>query len=166
MKKTRQCAVLAVLALALIMAACFDSSQPSGPRSYTERPLDGRVVLSIEQVDSEIDSSSAGRLFLRVETEVMQPCMNWSIAGSLRKSGSRLRLSLGNLRVPQICFTAIGPAIYRTELACPAGKYSLDVGLYGRVNRYSLEITDSLVVIDSLLTSFSFVEEDSIRRGR
>ncbi len=92
--------------------------------------------------------------------------MNWSIAGSLRKVGDRLRLSLGNLRVPQICFTAIGPAVYKTELACPAGKYSLDVGLYGQVDRYSLEISDSLVVIDSLQTSFSFVEEDSVWRGR
>jgi len=106
------------------------------------------------------------QIALILETTKQYPCVNYGLESELHVADHLLRVVVtGNVHVPQVCLTAIGPAQYRTALPVSAGRYTLEFVRNGLTDRYEVTISDSAIFITSLQSSFTHPTADQFPRG-
>ena|SRR6267143_4318548 len=107
----------------------------------------------------EVDYWSPGpprQIVLLVQGDSIYPCMNYQIESDLQVQGRSIRVTMsGAIKAPQICLTALGPAVYRAALGIADGSYTLDFVRRGVTDRYVLNVTQSAIEITPLETHFT-----------
>jgi len=106
------------------------------------------------------------QIALIVETTMVYPCFNYSLEGELHVADHLLRVVVTeNVRAPQVCLTAVGPAQYRTALPVSTGRYTLEFVRNGLTDRYEVTISDSAIFIKPLQSSFTHPTAHQFPRG-
>lgn len=107
----------------------------------------------------EVDYWSPGpprQIVLLVHGDTIYPCMNYEIEGDLQVQGRLIRVTMsGAIQTPQICLTAIGPAVFRAALGITDGPYTLDFVRRGVTDRYILNVTQAAIEITPLQMHFT-----------
>lgn len=82
--------------------------------------------------------------------------MNYQIESQLSIEGDAIRVSMtGAIKEPEVCLTAIGPAVYRTALGIGNGTYKLEFTRQGVTDRYGIRVTDTNIQIVTLESHFT-----------
>ena len=97
--------------------------------------------------------SDPGRLFLRCETLEIFPCSNWYIINSVSSTPARIDVEFKGIYVPEICFTAMGPATADIDLGSLAeGSYNLLLFAPGSINAGKLIVSPDHYRLDFNVT--------------
>jgi len=137
---------LRLIAAVTILAGCgiLDSSHDSSPLSFS-------IVGG-----SYFDPPEVHHIALIVQTETQYPCMNYQLESSLGVAGSSLRVDVsGRILKPNVCLTAVGPAVYTAALPLDNGTYSLEFRRGGLTDRYTLTVTTSAIEILTIESHFT-----------
>jgi len=106
------------------------------------------------------------QIALIVETTKQYPCANYWLESELHVADHLLRVVVTeNVRVPQVCLTAVGPAQYRAALPVSTGRYTLEFVRNGLTDRYEVTISDSAILITPLQSSFTHPTAHQFPRG-
>lgn len=146
-----------VILLSAIVAGCLVVSSCSDSTTEIElRTLEGRVKVNIHEGYSRYGVVEDPQIFLSLSTEVMQPCMNWSIETTVDRNGDMIMIRLDGISTPQTCATAIGPATEWKALQLEEGKYKLAFVLNGEMDTYTLDVSDTAIVLEPVAADFTF----------
>lgn len=101
-----------------------------------------------------------------METDSIYPCFNFSIIIKQENTNKAINLEIDSIYVPDICLTALGPALYYGELILENGDVTLSI-LNGNVlNDFKLSVSDTLIHITPLNNSYIQVSEQVVWRYR
>ncbi len=118
-------------------------------------PRAGDVTFEVREVDYW-SPGPAKQIVLLVQGDEQYPCMNYQLESALRVQGNSIRVTMsGAIKEPEICLTAIGPAIYRTALGIGNGSYELAFVRQGVTDRYTITVTPSVIRITTLESHFT-----------
>src|SRR5687767_6108133 len=107
---------LPMLAL-VVLHTC--SILDAGPRA-------GDLTFEVREVDYW-SPGPAHQIVLLVQDDQGYPCANYQIESNWSIQDHSIRVAMtGAVKKPEICLTAIGPAIYRTALGIGNGVYELE----------------------------------------
>ena len=119
------------------------------------KPIEGNIIFSIQEGYRDHDSISEPSIMLSMATEKICPCCNWSIISEITMHGNKISIDVLGIYVPEICFTAVGPAQSTSFLDISEGKYSLYFSYRGFTDRYVLTVTDSSIKITGDVSQFT-----------
>ncbi|SRR6266540_383840 len=93
---------------------------------------------------------------LIVTTATQYPCANYWLESEFAGVGSVLRVAVSDrVRTPEICLTAIGPALYKVALPITVGTYTLEFTRDGVTDRYTVTVTETVIEIAPRETHFT-----------
>jgi hypothetical protein len=146
--RTRQCLILLILPV-LFLAGCSRPSSVLGLVVTPAIPLDGSILFSVEELDSQIS--------LKLETEEIYAHYNNDIETTLDMSSEGIikitikGIILCSMRFfngsPTECLTAEGPARNNINLGILSGEYELVFEYGSQVQTYHLTVTDTDLVL-------------------
>ena len=120
----------------------------AGPRS-------GDLTFEVREVDYW-SPGPAQQIVLLVQDDQAYPCMNYQIESDLSIQDNSIRVAMtGTIKKPEICLTAIGPAIYRTALGIGNGAYELAFVRQGLTDRYVVTVTETAIQITTRESHFT-----------
>jgi|GEM_PF-4549817 len=123
----------------------------SSPRLVSDTlPIEGRILFGI--------CRSPSLITVVMRTEKSYPCINWSIENSLFNFGHHIRIELKGISLPNICFTAVGPASASRQLSLTKGTYTLQFVHKKKSDFYRLIATDSTIRINPIRSIFTAPE--------
>ena len=139
---------LAAVLVLLAVAGC----DAAGPRSDL---APAGYVVSAFVIAGQTES-----VILRVEGPEEYPCANYPllVESAVGAGGLEARI-VGVGEAPEICLTAIGPAVWAAELPADVDGYRVRLRLDGDLDTYKLTRDGDRVRIATLEASFSRAEE-------
>ena len=143
----------ATVACCLVVSSCSDSTTTT---EIKLRTLEGRVEVRIREGYSSNSAVQDPKIYMSLSTEVMQPCMNWSIETTVDRNGDMIMIRLDGISTPQICATAFGPATEWRALQLEDGKYRLAFVLNGEMDTYTLDVSDTAIVLEPVAADFTY----------
>ncbi len=146
--------LIVVLAYCALFSGCSD---PTGGDANT-LPIEGRIGIEIREGYSGYDREEYPQIYLSLNTEIEQPCINYRIETSIELLHNTIVVSLAGMIVPRICFDAIGPATSRNALPLPEGRYNFDIRLNGKSDSYRLDVNDSAIALEPIRANFTYSE--------
>ena len=118
-------------------------------------PRAGDLTFEVREVDYWWPGP-AKQIVLLVQGDDEYPCMNYQLESDLRVQGNSIRVTMsGAIKEPEVCLTAIGPAIYRTALGIENGSYELEFVRQGVTDRYAITVTPVVIEITTLESHFT-----------
>jgi hypothetical protein len=99
----------------------------------------------------------SGIWFLRVETaDAVYGCVNYQLHGTVVRTGDIVEVTApGTVDPPDVCLTAIGPAVLRAPAELSPGEYELVFHNAGRTDRYALSVSDTAYTVHPLMQRFT-----------
>ncbi len=119
------------------------------------KPIEGNIIFSVKEGYENYDSISEPGIMLSMATEKIYGCYNWSIISKIMVQGNKVLIDLLGVYVPEICLTALGPAISTSFLDISNGKYLLYFSSKNIIDRYVLTVTDSSIKITEDVSQFT-----------
>ena len=118
-------------------------------------PIDDTILFSI--VDSiELSSWTGPRdWILGMSTETIYPCCNWSLEHYIVRDHNYITVNLLGIYQPDICLTALGPAVSSSALGISNGEYALTFVYNGMYDDYVIAVSDSGAVITEMDATFT-----------
>jgi hypothetical protein len=145
--RTRQCLILLILPV-VFLAGCSRPTTVLGPVVTPAIPLDGSIIFSVEEVNSQIS--------LKLETEEIFADYNNDIETALDTSSEGVikitikGVILCSMRFfngsPRECLPATGPARSSVNLGILSGEYKLVFEYGSQIQTYHLTVTDTDLV--------------------
>jgi hypothetical protein len=115
----------------------------------------GRVFFSVSEGYQNDDTGGAPRILLEMRTEKIYGCCNNRIISEITRSGSYISVHLKGVLFPELCLTAIGPAVSRDFLDLPEGVYSLNFLQWSSPDKYTLTVTKEAIEVVPALTTWT-----------
>lgn len=103
---------------------------------------------------------------ISIVTDYIYPCCNFQIVVDEQSSDGVVSLEILSVYRPEICLTALGPASYIGLVDLENGETLLRITNGNVINEIELLVTDSLITLTPLSTSFISVGETEIWRYR
>ena len=118
-------------------------------------PIDDTILFSI--VDSiELSSWTGPRdWILGMSTETIYPCCNWSLEHYIVRDHNYITVNLLGIYEPDICLTALGPAVSSSALGISNGEYALTFAYNGMYDDYVIAVSDTGAVITEMDATFT-----------
>ncbi len=143
---------LKLLSLGLFVASLFvllscDSAE--------NEPIESNIIFNVKEGYEDYDSICEPHVVLRMSTETIYPCCNWSIISEITGMSGAILVDLLGIYVPRICLTAFGPATSTSFLDISNGEYSLCFSYMNDIDGYVLIITDSYIRITGNVSQFT-----------
>lgn len=116
---------------------------------------------------SSFDSSSNSYFQheLRLITEHIYGCCNFSIVVNKSSGSKSISLEIDSIYMPQMCLTALGPASFIEEISLEENNSTILTFMNGNVsNKFNVEVSDSLIHIAPIEDSYIKVSENFIWR--
>jgi hypothetical protein len=127
----------------LAAASCIGLDPDS---SRTPKAL-GAIGFEIRESYSRIAAAGSPRIQLRLQTQQIFPCCNWSIAHAVSARPGVVGVQLNGIFQPDICLTATGPAVGESFVDLANGEYQLDFTSAGGIDRFTLTVTDAALEV-------------------
>ncbi len=140
---------LFALLLAGGLAGCDSSSSPGGGHDFdgTLAPIEGKIRFQIAEMYGCHSGECEPAIFLRMQTEKIYECFNFTIRSDIHRVGSHLLVDLRGIYRPSICFTAFGPATAADSLGLEPGNYDLRFRGDGWIDQYQVTVTDDALAV-------------------
>jgi hypothetical protein len=122
------------------------------------QPIEGNIVFSIKEGYEHPYSVGEPRIMLKMVTEKIYPCYNWTIDSDVGVRDKSINVTLNGIYVPEICFTALGPATFSSFLDLPNGDYVLTFTAGEIKDKYTLTVTDDYIKLNELSSHFTIPE--------
>jgi len=103
---------------------------------------------------------------IHIVTDSIYPCCNWTLIVQQENFRNAATLNIEGIHKPEVCLTALGPAYYYGELNLSDGDFTIIISYEHTVDQLFLSVTDSLIHITSVDTSFISLDEYLIWRYR
>ncbi len=145
-------------AVALIACWACDALAPNEDVSL--------LTFDVRVVDYFGPPGAGPPIVLFLATETQYPCMNYGLDSKLDVHANTLNVDVSTrVTRPEICLTAIGPAMFRAVLPIIEGVYELESTRAGQTDRYSLTVTHTTIVIATREAHFTRPTADTFPRG-
>lgn len=131
----------------LISLICIVSCDLLAPGNRLPVWTEGPVIFRISEAYESYGTEQDPVLYLTMQTEKIYGCCNFSIAADIDFTPDVITVSLREVIKPEICLTALGPALFREPFPVPPGTYTFTVRTADSTDTHTLVITDSSVVI-------------------
>jgi hypothetical protein len=119
------------------------------------RPIEGKINFRVEEGYESYNSVSEPKVMLTMSTEKIYGCFNYTIQSRISILGNIILVDVSGIFMPEVCFTALGPARSRSVLPISPGQYSLRFSWNGKKDRYALTLTDSSIAIAQQEANFT-----------
>lgn len=110
-------------------------------------PLEGRIFFKISEDYKQYNRENNPEIFLFLETEKIYGCCNYGISTDCDIDGRKIEVDILGINQPEVCLTAIGPAIARIHLPLSNKLYSLKISGDDFTNNYAVIVTDSSISV-------------------
>ena len=137
---------LVILLISLISISC---SRDDDNLNYIESNID---FMPIEIYDNSNTSENPG-LKLKLITEEIFPCINYSLITSQSIVKNELRIRMEKISSPDICLTALGPATSFIDLAENINQLTFINGQ--NIDKYSISINEEKISINRIERNFT-----------
>lgn len=150
---------------ALLLSGFTGCSDSTGLSSREMGKIGGGVSFGIVEThrfhESEIGEPE---LALYLKTEEPFGCVNYSLDLDVEIEGQDLFVTLRGVIEPDVCLTAIGPAISYTRLPISEGEYTLHFSYSGERDSYQISISSQSVDISPANGEFTRRQEERLWR--
>lgn len=118
----------------MIFSGCRDD------HSYESQAIDSDIIISAWE-----NLGSTNRTFeLKCATKESYPCSNYSIQNSSSVKNQLISISFNKILIPQICLTALGPAITNINLGTLSNRtYNIEIDLRNKTSKGRLIVNDN-----------------------
>ena len=124
------------------------------------------LTFEVREADYFGTPGTGPQIVLFLATETQYPCMNYGLDSKLDVHASTLNVDVSTrVTRPEICLTAIGPAMFRAVLPIIEGVYELEFTRAGQTDRYTLTVTHTTIVIATREAHFTRPTADTFPRG-
>ncbi len=149
-----------LLATALLLLSCgvFDSSEGE------LKPIEGNLIFRFQEGYQDHGGISEPSIRLSMVTEKTYPCCNWSIRSQVMVQNREILVRVFGIYVPEVCYTAFGPAMSQSFLNISTGEYSIYFSYRNVTDRYSLTVTDSSIEITEHASHFTRAKSELLWR--
>lgn len=148
-----------VFLIAMLTSSCEQVSTNDPPI-----PIEGDLVIGISESYQYNSQPAPPSLFLQMTTRKIYPCLNYKIQRDVKINPGYIDVSITGVTVPNICLTALGPAVSSDMLDITPGSYNLTINGSGLTSKYSVEITDTSVTFDKDSTRNTHVRDKIVWR--
>ncbi len=141
--------------LLLLILSFFFFGCDSNDNNESLEPIDGKIFITVEEDFSSYEAIEEPKLYIKLRTEKVYPCFNYSIASDVKISGDRVLLNLYGIARPGICLTAFGPAHGIQRLEIPNSNFIFEIKANNLTDLYHLSVNEqiiSLKEIDNIFT--------------
>lgn len=153
-----------ITTLLIVCGAAIITAKTASPESIRDsesyfNPPKGQINLDGVSLS---DGDSTTMITLYLSTGYFS-CCNYTINCDVTRADSSIEIEVKGIEVPQICLTALGPAIGTVQWESPPGKYLLRFHSQESVDRIEMIVTDTTdVVFHPIDISFITLWEDPI----
>lgn len=116
--------------------------------SATLMPLESKINFKVVESYQHYETVAVPKIFIKMVTEKIYPCFNYSISTQFREDGRKLIVQIFGIEQSVSCATAFGPANGVINLGYRTGIYEIEFNGYNFNDKYNLMITDSLIILD------------------
>ncbi|HRL70125.1 MAG: hypothetical protein KA463_03720 [Flavobacterium sp.] len=151
---------IALLILSTIVFGCITDDGLTDKTEYSKFIIGNSIATGINFMPEEIYSTNEVQkplLKLKLITSVNFPCINYGLSISEFSNGSELIIRFDAIVKPEVCLTAIGPAISYIDLPESTKKITFINGKV--IDKYAIEINQekiSITLIENNFTSSLF----------
>ncbi len=138
------CSAIILLLLFLLNGCEYLSSDPV----QNTLPIEGNLLFNFSESYENYNKASLPVLYFNLKTEKEYGCLNYNISTDIKLSGNNLDVFIKGIQGPNICLTAIGPAVSSTALDLPAGNYKLTLHAEYFSDTYDFSVSDKSITID------------------
>ncbi len=159
--------VLIFFLIGFIFSSCsFDDSNLENSVDYSDYVTENGIETDINFMPAEkyidLDSQQPPSLQLRLATTEIYPCVNYGLVTSKFIIGNEMIIRFDEVTEPEICLTAMGPAISYIEL--PENISKLTFINANIIDKYALEINEEKVSVSLLENNFTISLHDKTFR--
>lgn len=143
----------------LIVIAVFYSGCINDNNIQKVHPLDGKLIIEPKEDYENYGVISPPSIFIALRTEKIYGCVNYGISASLSVERGVVEIFINGILEPEICLTAIGPAVTRIKTDLTAGTYKLIIRSKDFVDEYTLVISNAFIRLEgdsTINTSFRY----------
>lgn len=149
--------ILILTLIGFTVLGCSSNDESNFPDSeYSEYIIENSILTDIDFMPEEIYTTNETQeplLTLKLITSEIFPCINYGISTTEFINGSELIIRFEEIIQPELCFTAIGPAISYIELPENTTKITFING--NIIDKYSIEIIQQKISITLIENNFT-----------
>ena len=119
----------------------------------TKNSIETDINFMLEEIYSDSDTPQSPSLKLKLITVEQFPCINYGLTTTEFTNGNELIIRFDEIMEPDLCFTAIGPAISYIDLPENTNKITFING--NVIDKYSIEINQKKVSISLIENDFT-----------
>jgi hypothetical protein len=145
-----------LLILSIIIFSCSADDETSNQTEYSEFITENSIYTEINFMPEEIYSTNGTQeplLKLKLITSEYFPCINYGLSTTEFTKGNELIIRFEEITEPELCFTAIGPAISYIDLPENTNKVTFLNG--NAIDKYSIEINQQKISITLIENNFT-----------
>jgi len=136
----------------MVVPGCLvGGDDPNGGRTEA---IEGDIQFEVIETHANFGAVSDPVIALRMATEEIYPCCNYSIVNDVHIESGTIDVDLLHIYMPSICLTALGPATHTEFLENAAGTYDLIFTNGSATDRFQLTVTDSSVQVTEEAAGF------------
>ncbi len=117
--------------------------------------IEGRIFFKVYEGYEFEQLEGRPRIILEMRTEKIYGCCNNRIVSEINRSGSYISINLKGILFPEICLTAMGPAVSLDFLDLPEGVYSLNFLEWSSPDRHTLIVRNDAIEVKPGLSHFT-----------
>jgi hypothetical protein len=108
--------------------------------------VENEMVILPDTFEVLISENNEEGIVLLFQTQVIFNCSNYTIQKQEQKQDGKFEINLGDVEIPRICATSLGPATTRIKLGkLPNGAYALHLNKKEIINMGSMEVTNDKI---------------------
>ncbi|MEM6718343.1 MAG: hypothetical protein AAF611_03410 [Bacteroidota bacterium] len=159
--------LFAFIGITLLSCSSDDTTANTTSIDYTQYITQNEISSNIHFMPEETfaDLNMAPQvpdLQLKLSTEEIYPCINYNLISSEFVVGNELIVRFDEVVEPEVCLTALGPAISYIDV--PENISFLTLLNGNTIDRYTIEITTEKVIITLIETNFTLsLHENTFR---
>ena len=165
--RIRMKSIRSLILIAFLIVSCNQTEEPKllDPTKPYFAIEDNFHMDVFEKSSDDSSNISYFEHELVLTTEQIYGCCNFSIIANQSSSPNNIVLEIDSIFKPSICLTALGPASYRESINLEEnGSTVLSINNGSFINRFKIIVSDSLLYIDPIDTSYVKSTESYIWR--
>jgi hypothetical protein len=139
--------LLLYLFLFLVVSGC-SLIEDNDDNDENLRSLEGKLLLELYEGYEDNQLPSNPVIFLRLKTEKIYECSNFGISSSYNIRGDRIEILVNGIYEPEICLTALGPAVTKYQIGDLKGTFNVTIRSQRFTDEFKLVIDENFIRIE------------------
>lgn len=147
---------LTLIILSIIIFSCNTDDEEINETVYSEFITENSIETEINFMTEEIYTTNDTQepvLKLKLISSEIFPCVNYILSTTEFTKGNEIIIRFGEIIEPEICLTALGPAISYIDLPLNTNKVTFING--NRIDKYSIDINEQKISVTLIENNFT-----------